>query len=205
MNNTTHRRMRAGVLVAALLALTAGTAAASPPDAAPVVVPVPAPGQTSVWDMPLENASSTDVDVWFTVGNDDSDAELPLVLELADPEGRIVFGPAPLSSAAGSSKIGELPAGSGTSYRGSVTMPRDVGNEAQGRSRSITFRLSTISAGVADGSDRFGAGVLARTGFGLGGLALAALTLLALGWLITARRNKHAAERDTAHEGSTDE
>lgn len=204
MSSTTSRRAHAGVVVAAILALTAGTAAASPPEAAaPIIVAVPAPGQTSVWDMPLENGSSADVDVWFTVGGENGGTELPVVLELADPEGRTVFGPVALSSIAGSAKLGELPAGSRTSYRGSVTMPRDVGNEVQGRSQSITFQLSGISTGAAGGSDWFGAGVLPWTGFDLGWLALAALTLVSLGWLITARRKKHATELGTAHEGST--
>lgn len=162
------------------------------------LVPVPAPGHSSTWDMPLMNTTDTRVAVWFGVSEETS--KLPLVLEISDANGRTVFGPTTLADlASAEAKLGDLAAGASTQYEGRVSMPRDVGNDMQGLSQSTTFRFSLMSSGDTGAGPTLPGG-LARTGFMLSWLLPLALALILLGLLVVRWRRR---EDDDSNEGST--
>lgn len=189
-----------GCVLALALVFTAAGPAHADSESIPVNVPVPAPGNTTSWTMPLENTSADAASVWLKVTGDA--ATLPLLVELADPDGNIVLATTPVAELAGRAvDIGALPAGASTVVQARVSMPRDTGNEAQGVSQATTFAFSLMGAGDA-GSDGSLPGDLTPTGEELAWALPLAILLLIVGLILAAyRKRKNHLERPALTEG----
>jgi len=188
----TRPRIAAAITIA--LALLFGTSAAAAAASEPIYVEVavPAPGHATTWEMPFANDAATDVEVWLFTRQGNGDA-LPLLFELLDGNGRTVLGPVPLAELHGASRsLGHVAATTSVVFTGRVWMPREVGNEVQGRSQSFSVLLSSMDAGNGAPATT-NEGALATTGLDIAWIALAAATVaLILGFLLLGGRRKNS-------------
>ncbi|WP_157000628.1 LPXTG cell wall anchor domain-containing protein [Leucobacter komagatae] len=146
-------------LVAALTALLAGvivftpsavTAADELIEATParVSIAVPAPGHSAQWDMSVSNLTDTEYPLTLHVsGASDRlfGGAHPLELELTDPRtGDVIYsGPAGESIDA-AILVPPLPARGEYQLAGTLSMPRDAGNEYQAASGQMVFEFRVL-------------------------------------------------------------
>lgn len=180
------------VAVAAIaLALAGGASSAAAAVSAPtdISIVVPAPGHNAAWAMPFSNDSADSTEVWFQV-RQEAEEPLPLIVEIFDDSGRTVLGPVALAALDDTPRtIGHVPANTDVVYTGRVSMPREVGNYAQGRSQSLTVALTVMNPDDTDD------GELAATGLNFAWLLLAAAVgALATGVLLAGWRKRSQTE-----------
>lgn len=203
--------LAAALTIAPVAALTStAPAAADEPllsvDAAPLVVPVPAPGHSADWSLRATNVSSHPVAVSAVVSGVSGGVLAgahPLQLAVDAPDGTPLAVPSAGSTAAATS-IGTVAPGATIEVRGHSTLPRDAGDEYQGLGGRLTVRLIGQDLGGTATPASPGEGALAHTGLTVAAVAVAAAALLGAGLLLLlARRRRRSRDGDDALQASS--
>lgn len=183
----------ASALVAA--ALLAGIVPADAATSTEVVVAMPGPGHTTSWSSGVRNPSGAAEQVFVQVTGADSDSDGMaglLTVSVSDSRQHVVIPPTPLTQLLGRDPVpvGSVPAGSRLDLTGTVALSRDAGDDLQGRSAAITFRIVATPAA--------GAGALPDTGSTIAGAAVAgAATLVGAGTTLVLVRERLRRRRES--------
>jgi LPXTG-motif cell wall-anchored protein len=158
-----------------------------------VVVKAPAPGHSQTWEMKVRNNTDRPLPLFLEIRFTGDDllvhGPTPLVLTVDTPDGR-PLGEAALGQLPSSpTSLPDLPGGSTYVLHGTVSLPREAGNEYQRLSGKLTFEFTS-----EDDTTKSGTGQLPFTGSdGLWQALILGLGLLALGAaLVAKRRGKRA-------------
>lgn len=110
-----------------------------------VSIAVPAPGHAAEWDMSVSNLTDTDYPLTLVVeGESDRlfSGAHPLELELTDPlTGDVIYSGLAGDSIDSAILVPELPARSDYRLAGTLTLPREAGNEYQSASGHMVFEF----------------------------------------------------------------
>ena len=188
----TGSRTRATLLV--LLLATSGAIAparAEAVDTSITTIAMPGPGHTVPWSAAITNTNPGRAEVFLSVENvDDPGARFGDLLQVAvhDARNDTLIPPTALARLLHLSplSLGSAAAGATLSIGGAVTLSRDAGNDLQGQSARVVFRLSSVEQSPHRGSG----GPLADTGStaAIAAILLALVLIVAGGGAVAARR-----------------
>ena len=169
----------AGLALAAIPMPQSATAAGRLIEAAPAELSLcaPAPGETERWRMSVKNLTERELPLALTVDGGSSrlfGGTHPLQLEIRHPRtGHVLYSGDAGDAIGGSLQLPELAGRASLELAGSVTLPRDAGNEYQDGSAQLGFEFLAIDEGQAQPANLPVTGNDLTPWLQLGGIAVA--------------------------------